>query len=229
MKRTHAKRWGAVLGFAALLLTSAATVAFAEEHAGERTDEAVEQGAHGEEVEGAEHHGIKPMTLALQLFNFGVLVFILVKFGGGAVNKALQQRHDQLKSDLEESARLRTAAEARLREYETRMRNLEAELATMIANLKREAEGEKLRLIAGAEERVRRIQDETRFLLDQQVKDAELRFRAEIAAAAAQVAEELLKRSVTADDQRRLAATFIGDVETTPSSAAPALPQKAVG
>ena len=46
-------------------------------------------------------------TLALQLLNFGVLVALLVWFGGRAVNKMLAGRHQQIKTDIAEAARLR--------------------------------------------------------------------------------------------------------------------------
>jgi len=67
---------------------------------------------------------------------------------------------------------------------------------------------ERVRLLGGADEKAKRIQDETRFQLDQQVKEAELRLRAEVASTAVKVADELLKRSVSADDERRLAQDF---------------------
>jgi F-type H+-transporting ATPase subunit b len=67
---------------------------------------------------------------------------------------------------------------------------------------------ERVRLLGGADEKAKRIQDETRFQLDQQVKEAALRLRAEVASTAVKVADELLKRSVSADDERRLAQDF---------------------
>jgi F-type H+-transporting ATPase subunit b len=165
--------------------------------------------------EPAEHpaeHGIDPKTLLLQLVNFGVLAFILVKFGGSAINKALRARHDQLKTDLDEAARLRQDAEERFRAHEQRLGNLEREITAMLASIRQEAEQEKGRIIAGAEEKARRIQDETRFALEQQVKEAEQRFRAEVAQAAVKVADELLRRSVTAGDEQRLIQAFVSEL-----------------
>jgi F-type H+-transporting ATPase subunit b len=163
---------------------------------------------------GGEHgqHGIDPGTLALQLVNFAVLVFILARFGGPAINRALRARHDRLKADLDEAARLRLAAEERFRTHEQRLANLEREIETMLAAIRQEAEQEKARIIASAEEKARRIQDETRFALDQQVKEAELRFRAEVAQAAVKVAEELVRRSVTPSDEHRLAQSFVDEL-----------------
>ena len=141
-----------------------------------------------------------------------MLLFLLVKFGGGAINKGLRARHEQLKSDMDEAARLRAAAELRFKEQEKRLANLEQELEAMRQAILREAEHEKARIIAAAEEKSRRVQDETRFLLDQQIKEAEARFRAEVAQAALKIADELLRRSVNTADEQRLVATFVAEL-----------------
>jgi F-type H+-transporting ATPase subunit b len=184
-----------------LLLSSGA--AFAEEAPREAA------GEHGGEHE---EHGIDPKTLAFQFLNFGVLLFLLIKFGGSAINKSLRARHDQLKSDMVEAARLRTVAEARFKEQEARLANLESELDAMRQAILKEAAHEKARIIAAAEEKARRVQDDTKFQLDQQIKDAELRFRAEVAEAAIKVAEELLRRSVNGSDEQRLVQGFVAEL-----------------
>jgi F0F1-type ATP synthase membrane subunit b/b' len=48
------------------------------------------------------------------------------------------------------------------------------------------------------------------------VKEAERRFREELAGAAVRVAEEVVRRSVRADDESRLAQAFVADVERAP-------------
>jgi F-type H+-transporting ATPase subunit b len=188
----------------ALLLSSGAALA-QEEHPPEAVAE------HGAEGQG-EHEGIDPKTLALQVLNFGVLLFILVKFGGKAINKSLRDRHEQLKADMDEATRLRAAAEVRFKEQEKRLQNLEQELEAMRQAILKEAEHEKARIIAAAEERAKRVQDETRFQLDQQVKEAELRFRAEVAQAALKIADELLRRSVNGGDEQRLVQSFVAEL-----------------
>jgi F-type H+-transporting ATPase subunit b len=162
---------------------------------------------------GGEHHASLDLkTLGLQLLNFGILLFILVKFGGGAINKALQQRHDQLKADLDEANRIRTAAETKFKAQEKRLANLEQELAAMRAAIVQDAENEKARIVAAAQEKAQRIQQETTFQLQQQVKEAEARFRLEVAQAASRVADELLRKSVTPSDEQRLSQTFVAEL-----------------
>jgi F-type H+-transporting ATPase subunit b len=198
----------------ALVLSTGAAFAQEEptEHAGERAVHAAEGAEHPSGDEGGHHAAIDPKTLALQFLNFGVLLFLLIKFGGSAINKSLRARHDQLKADMEEANRLRVAAEARFKEQEKRLANLESELEAMRQGILKEAESEKARIIAGAEEKARRVQDETRFQLEQQVKEAELRFRAEVAQAALKIADELLRRQVNGGDEQRLIQNFVAEL-----------------
>lgn len=170
---------------------------------------------HADEGHGGEHHGLDTKTLAFQLINFGLLLAILGFFGGKAINKALAARHDQMRKDLDEAKAARTAAESRLAVQEKRLGNLEKEVLNLRASIKDEAVQEEKRLLASAEEKARRIQDETKFLMDQQVKEAERRFREEVAGTAVRIAEEIVRRSVRPDDESRLNQSFISDLETS--------------
>ncbi|HVU52580.1 MAG TPA: ATP synthase F0 subunit B [Polyangia bacterium] len=175
--------------------------------------------ARAEEEAAAAHEGggeaeapkLDTGRLALQLVNFAVLAGILGFFGGRAINKALLARHQQLKADLASAAEARAAAEQRALVQQKRLETLETEIANIRASIKQEAEDEKQRLIAAAEARARSIAEETKFLLDQQVKEAEITLRREVAEAAVKIAEALVTRSLHAGDQQRLVEAFVND------------------
>ncbi|HEY5285318.1 MAG TPA: ATP synthase F0 subunit B, partial [Polyangia bacterium] len=139
----------------------------------------------------------------------GVLLFLLIWFGGRAMNKALRARHEQLKTDIGEAARLRDEATKKFEAQEQRVRDLEKEIAALRASMHQDAEREQARLLEAAQERAKRISDEVRFQLDQQVKTAELSLRAEVASASIKLAEQLVRKAVTMDDERRLAQDFV--------------------
>jgi F-type H+-transporting ATPase subunit b len=176
--------------------------------------EAAEHAGGGEAAEPAP--ALDLGKLGLQLLNFAVLAGILGWFGGKAINKALVTRHDQLKADLVAASEARASAERRAAEQETRLGSLESEIAGLRAGIKQEAEAEKQKLIAAAEERGKRIGEETKFLLDQQVKQAEASLRREVAEAAVKIAEQLVTRSFGAADQQRLVDTFVNDASLPP-------------
>jgi F-type H+-transporting ATPase subunit b len=168
----------------------------------------------GSEHGGAHHEPFNPKTFAFQLLNFALLVGVLGYFGGRAINRALANRHEQMKKDLDEAVQARAAAEARLKAHERRLANLEKEVTALRTSIKEEALAEEKRLLEAAEEKSRRIQDETRFLMDQEVKQAEIRFRTEIAAEAVQIAEQVVRQAVMPEDDARLGKSFIADLES---------------
>jgi F-type H+-transporting ATPase subunit b len=207
--------------FGACLVVAGGSPAWAaEEQAREPAAEIGHEHGEGRGEHGEGAPSVNGGKLALQFLNFGVLVAILVFFGGKAVNKALRARHEQLKADLASAAELRALAEAKLARQEARLGSLEVEIAELRRNLRAEAEAEKGRLIAAAEERAARIKTETGFLIDQQVREAEQRLRRESADAALKIAEDILRRAIGPADQRRLLDTFVGDVERTGPPAA---------
>lgn len=202
-------------------LATLAVPALAQEHGShpQRTEEAygIQGQSHVVEGHGENHaaqHGVDGKMLAFQLFNFGLLLFILVKYAGGALNKALRERHEKMKVDLDEAQRLRSEAEAKLKAQEGRLANLENEVIALRKSMQDSAEQEKQRMIAAAEARVARMEEETKFLLDQQVKQAELNFKADVAAAAARIAEQIVRAQVNSQDQQRLVTSFVAEVQT---------------
>jgi F-type H+-transporting ATPase subunit b len=216
------RRWAligalAFVGTAGLALCGATRVQ-AEENAEQAAEAAEHPGGELPAHETPEIHG---KSLALQLLNFAVLIFVLVKFGGPAIGKALAARHQQLKADLAAASAARAEAEARLRQQEARLAALEQEIEGIRTGVKAEAEAEKARLIAMAEERAKRIREETTFVLEQQVKEAEERLRREVALASVNLAEQMVKKSFGPPDQQRLVDTFVNDVVVPAIAAAP--------
>jgi F-type H+-transporting ATPase subunit b len=207
---------------ALLVVFVAAPRASRAQAAAARAGAAADEVEHAEGVEsGAEPHEVPHVDvgkLALQFINFGILVGLLGWFGGRALNKALLARHEQLKADLVAASEARAAAEARAGEQGKRLETLEIEIAAIRAGIKQEAEDEKQRLIAAAEDRARAIAEETKFLLDQQVKEAEVTLRREVAEAAVKIAAEIVTKALNGADQARLVDTFVSDVGAAPAA-----------
>ena len=238
----------ATLVFAGLFAVSAPVLALADDH--EAQHAAAAQGhsdptpgdhaAAGGEHAAAGEHGAPALDggrLAAQFFNFAALIAILYFAGRKPVSKALLARHEQLKSELAAAAEVRAAAQARLEKQEKRLAALEHEIADIVSGVKQEAEAEKVRMIAAAEDRARRIREEATFMIDQQVKEAEVQLRREAARAAVDAAEKVVRANFGAGDQQRLVDTFVADVAgngahvsptPTPAPANPAIPRSTV-
>jgi len=211
-------RAGLVAACAGLLAFGAARAAFAQpaeaEHAAQAEHEAEQ-----------EHEPTLNLEkLAIQFLNFGVLAFALGFFGVKAVNRALLARHQQLKAELASAAEARAAAEIRLEKQNARLASLEQEIGALRESIKQEAEAEKARLIAAAEDRARRIREETAFMVEQQVKEAAVRLKRDAAEQAVRIAQELVTASLTGADQQRLLDTFVSEVGAGDGAGAPVGP-----
>jgi F-type H+-transporting ATPase subunit b len=226
-----------LIAVACALALPAGAFAQDEHHApaGEAHGAAPAGEAHGDaHGEGAGEHGggahaapsFDVKRFGFQVLNFAVLLFLLVKFGGPAVKKALEARSQQIKSDLASAAEARAAAQARFEKQEQRLAALESEIEAIRAGIKQEAEAEKVRLIAMAEDRARRIREESEFIIEQQVKQAEEDLRREVAAQAVALAEQIVRSQLGPADQQRLVDTFVGDIAHNgkPATSPPAPP-----
>ncbi|MGD0839415.1 MAG: hypothetical protein ABSB49_22495 [Polyangia bacterium] len=159
--------------------------------------------------EHAAHPVFQVKTFILQLVNFGVLLFLLIYFGGRAMNKALRSRHQQIETEVAEAARLRRQAQEKADTQDRRLAELEKEVAMLRSTMREEAAREQARVLAGARERAQRVQDDMRLQLAQQIKAAEVLLRAEVASVSVRLAEQLARKAVDTQDERRLAQELV--------------------
>jgi F-type H+-transporting ATPase subunit b len=178
-------------------------------HAPATAEHAAQPAAAEHGAEHAQHPKFKVTTFIWQLINFGALLFLLIYFGGRKLNQWLRGRHEQLKSEIGEATRLRDEAKRRFDAQERRLAELEKEIAALRASMRKDAEAEQTRMLEAAQERAKRMQDDMRTQIDEQVKVAEAALRAEVANASVKLAAEMVRKAVSFEDERRLAREFV--------------------
>lgn len=155
-------------------------------------------------AEGGETHGLSFMDWFWRFLNFGILVFVLVKYGGTALKDHLRQRRELIEKSIREAREAKDLAQKALAEVEERLRLKDRELAEIKAAAAGAGERERQRLIEDGERLKEKILAQARTNIDYELKRAKDAIRAEAAETALQLAEEKLKRSLTNDDQERL-------------------------
>lgn len=151
----------------------------------------------------AEHEeGIWP-TVA-RIFNFALLVGVLVYFLRSPIAAYLGSRGEQIRADLVQASAMRAAAEAQLAEIERRMKSLPGELEALRARGAEEVAAEEVRIRTAAEAERERLLEHTRREIDLQVRIARRELMEEAAVLAVSVARERITRQITAEDQMRL-------------------------
>ncbi len=154
--------------------------------------------------EGGEHGGGSAMEWVWRLLNFGVLVFVLVKFAGKPLKEYLQQRKELIGKSIDEAREAKDLAKRALAEVEERLKLKDKEIAEIIASAKSSGEREKERLVEEGVRLQAKILEHAKANIDYEVKRAKDVIKGEAVDAAMQLAEEKIKGKLTVDDQDKL-------------------------
>lgn len=150
--------------------------------------------------------------LLWRVLNFAVLVGALVFLLRKPVKAALSGRSDAIKDELEDLERKKAEAEQALSDAEARLKDIEAQQAEIIDGFVRAGETEKERIVQAAEKSAERIKALADMTISQEIKRAREELLDEIAEKSAAMAEDLLKSSITKDDQKRLVGEYLDKV-----------------
>jgi len=154
-----------------------------------------------------------PAPFGFALINFAIFLAVLGKMAWGPIQKMVRDRHDSIAKNLDEAARLRGEAEAKLKQYESKIAGIGAEIDTLLAQIHKEAEQEKARIIATAEADAKRLRAEAERQIQAEIEAARRELRRGVIEAAVAAADEALKKNIAADDQRKMAERYVADVE----------------
>jgi F-type H+-transporting ATPase subunit b len=171
--------------------------------------------ATGETVPGEEEPMSAPFIF--MILNFAILLALLSKFGGPAARKLAAERHDQIKTALDDAARLRKQAADKLAEYDAQLKALPDEIAKIVAGIRADAEADKQRILEAAERQAAQMKRDAELHIAAEIELARSALTREVTAAAGAAAEKILRDKVTAGDQQKLVGAFLGEL----SGAAP--------
>jgi F-type H+-transporting ATPase subunit b len=149
-----------------------------------------------------------PPPFSMQVLNFLAFVAIIAKFAGPSLKKSVRERHDSIKKDLEEGARLRAEAQRKLEEYSGKLASLQSEIDRLVATIRAEAEAERKRLLEEAQARAERMQRDAEMQIQAEIQRVRLMLEREAVVAAVKLAEKLLIEKTTEVDQKALADRF---------------------
>jgi len=167
------------------------------------------EGAKGEEQPGIINLN---MTLLVQMVNFLVLIVLLHRFLYKPLTQFLATRADGIKRSLEEAKAAREAAAKAQQEYEARIAATRREAAALRESAVREVEEERQRLLKVSRDEAARLLTEAKAQIEQEVKRAKVELWAEVVGLSLGVAERLIGRSLTTEDDRRLAEQVVQEI-----------------
>lgn len=164
---------------------------------------------------GQEETGMSPPFI-LMVANFAILVFLLGKFAWPRVNAMAMDRSDAIKTQLDEAAKLRAEAQAKLDEYSKKLADADAEMKALITQVRNDAEAEKQRVMAAATTQAAALKKDAETRIAAEIERARQLLAQEVAKAAVASAEQTLRAKTTATDQTNLVEAFIADLGRAP-------------
>ncbi|HKK00561.1 MAG TPA: F0F1 ATP synthase subunit B [Desulfuromonadales bacterium] len=145
-------------------------------------------------------------------FNFAIMFGLLAYFLAKPLRKVLAGRREGIEKPLRDAEAAKAEAEARFAEYDSKLTKAEQEIEGIYAAIKREGELERERILANAQEMAKTITQEARKAADNEVAKARVELRREATRMAIEIAEELLTKNITGDDQKRMVNEYMQKV-----------------
>lgn len=153
--------------------------------------------------EGGEHGG-SLMDWVWKFVNFGILVFILVKFLNKPLKDYFRDRKALIEKSIKEAQEAKELARKALAEVEERLKLKDKEIEDIIAAARTSGEKEKARLIEEGERLKVKILEQAKSNIEYETKRAKDTIRAEAVDAAMELAEEKIKAKMSKEEQDKL-------------------------
>jgi ATP synthase F0 subunit b len=139
-----------------------------------------------------------------KFLNLFIFVGLLFYFLRRPLSEALQARREGIRKELMRAQEERDAALAKLEEVEARLTRLDAEVASVHEQTRREADAERERIRKSTEEDARKLREQAEREIQSAGKAAQQELRQFTAEQSVRLAEELIRRDIRPEDDARL-------------------------
>lgn len=197
--------------FAVFVLSySSFALASTEQQRVQETDQTVQY-----DVEGKAPHEAdtaKLNDLLARCLNFGILAIVLIVLLRKPLKSFFSNRTQQIKSDFNDLESRKKEAEGKFEEIKKKLQQIEQEREKIIAQFVKEGQAEERKIIESAKEMSKRIEEQARITIDQEIKKAKEELQEEISEIAVNLAEELIKKNMKPEDEKRLISEYVNKV-----------------
>ncbi len=170
--------------------------------------------AHGEGGHAASNSlsAAKVKDLGWRVVNFIALMIILVKFGAKPIGSGLSSRRKKIKDEIETLEQKRAGAENSYNEFQAKLATVESEIDKIVERAIAQAEVEKTKILEKAEQGAADLMRSAEMAVQNQVTEARRTLKNEVADQAAVIAEEIIVKNLTMDDQVKIIETYLDKV-----------------
>ncbi len=154
-------------------------------------------------------------SLLVQAVNFGLLLLFLWRFLYRPFLAKLEERSGAIRKSLSEAQAAQAEAERQREEHRKQLQAAYAEAQSIRAAALKDAAEEQRRLVEGARAEATRLVEGARAEIEQDVRRARQELRREVTDLALAAAERLVRKSLGAEDHRKIVADAIAEIERT--------------
>jgi F-type H+-transporting ATPase subunit b len=164
-------------------------------------------------AEGEAGHDSKDwIDLGKKTFDFIVLVGLLYWLLAAQIKEFFSGRRVEIKKTLEESVEKKADAEKKYREYSEKLDKASVEIDGIFGMIKAQGIAEKQKIIEDAERAAEKMKEDAHTRIEQELKGASDQLKAQAVQLSVQMAEEILKRSITAQDHEAMVEEYMNKV-----------------
>jgi F-type H+-transporting ATPase subunit b len=153
--------------------------------------------------------GLMVWTLVL----FGVSMFILSKVAFPRIAEALDKRQKAIEDSIDTAERTRKEADELLAEYRERLTAARQQADDIVARARKAGEQAEADLVVKGKERREELLEQARKDIETETRRAIQEIRAEVADLTILATEKVTRKTLTADDQRRLVDEAVAELD----------------
>lgn len=155
-------------------------------------------------------------TLVAQALSFLLLVFILRRFAWNPLMNMMEERRNQIESNIAQAEKERQQAEQIKREYQEEMKKARQEAQEVIAKATKLSEVRAAEILASAKEEAEKIKASALKDIERERDRAIAQVQAQVADLSVAVAEKIIRKNLDVKGQEDLIEQFIQEVGELP-------------
>lgn len=161
---------------------------------------------------GGEGGGNKWFDFAWKAFNAALLIGFLAWLLAPKIKSFFAGRRQEIKESLENATIQKAQAEKQYREYAEKIDKASQEIDGIFEMIKAQGVVEKQKIIEDATKVAQKMKEDAQARIEQELKKASGQLRSEAVVLAVQMAEEILKKNITAQDHEAMVKEYMDKV-----------------
>ena len=165
----------------------------------------------GTEASAADNSGNwRPVfDLVMRWLNFGIIVFIIIKYARTPVKDFLLSRREEVAREIEIVELKKKEAEEKIQAANKLLNESEIRFAKIKERIIQDGEKNKQKIIEDAQQESKILLETTKKRLENQIVNAKLAFQSELVDMAVSIAAERLPNEITTEDNQKFTSQFI--------------------